>query len=133
MSWGSVHQEVKFDATPKRVYDALMVTKQHAAFTGVPAKISPVEGGEFQCFDGSLEGRNVALIPGKRIVQAWRISGWEDGVFSIVRFELEKTKTGTKLVFDHTGVPQDALKGITAGWYEHYWDNLTKYFAGKKG
>jgi len=54
-------------------------------------------------------------------------------VYSIVRFELEKTKMGTKLVFDHTGIPPDALRGITEGWVEHYWDNLTKYFAPKKG
>ncbi|HEV8050163.1 MAG TPA: SRPBCC family protein [Thermoplasmata archaeon] len=132
MTWGSVHQEVQFAATPKQVYDALMVSREHAKFTGVPAKISPVEGGEFHCFDGSIEGRNVSLIPGQRIVQAWRISEWEDGVYSIVRFELEKTKGGTKLVFDHTGVPEDALEGITQGWFDHYWDNLTKYFAGPK-
>ncbi|HXQ94430.1 MAG TPA: SRPBCC family protein [Thermoplasmata archaeon] len=130
MTWGSVHQEVTFAATPKRVYDALMVSKEHAKFTGAPAKISSVEGGEFRCFDGSIEGRNVSLIPGRRIVQAWRISDWEDGVYSIVHFELEKTKGGTKLVFDHTGVPEDALPGITQGWFDHYWDNLTKFFAG---
>jgi activator of HSP90 ATPase len=132
MTWGSVHQEVKFAATPKQVYDALMRSKEHASFSGAPAKISPVEGGEFRCFGTSIEGRNVSLIPGKRIVQAWRISEWDDGVYSIVRFELEKTKSGTKLVFDHTGVPSDALAGITSGWVEHYWDNLTKYFARTK-
>jgi activator of HSP90 ATPase len=129
--WGSVHHEVTFAAKPSDVYEALMDSRRHAAFSGVPAKMSRVEGGAFECYDGSIEGRNVELIENRRIVQAWRITDWDEGVWSIVRFELAKTKTGTMLVFDHTGIPEDARDGIDSGWTSHYWDPIKKYLAKK--
>lgn len=132
MKWGSVHHEVTFAATPGEVYEALMDSRRHAAFSGVPAKISRTEGGAFQCYDGSIEGRNVELIENVRIVQAWRIADWDEGIYSICRFELAKSKGGTKLVFDHTGIPDDARDGIDAGWTDHYWDPMKKYLAGKR-
>jgi activator of HSP90 ATPase len=129
--WGSVHHEVNFDAKPGDVYEMLMDSRRHAAFSGAPAKISRKEGGWFACYDGSIEGRNVELVDGVRIVQAWRISDWDEGVYSIVRFELEKTKSGTKLVFDHSGIPEDARDGIDRGWKDHYWEPMKKLFARK--
>jgi activator of HSP90 ATPase len=130
--WGSVHHEVTFAAKPAEVYEALMDSRRHAAFSGVPAKISRVEGGAFHCYDGSIEGRNVELREGSRIVQAWRIADWDDGIYSIVRFELSKTKTGTQLVFDHTGIPEAARDGIEDGWKSHYWEPIRKYLSAKR-
>ncbi|MCI4324781.1 MAG: SRPBCC domain-containing protein [Thermoplasmata archaeon] len=127
-----MHHEVTFAAKPSEVYEAILDSRRHAALSGAPAKMSRVEGGAFQCYDGSIEGRNVELIANVRIVQAWRISDWDEGVYSIVRFELSKTKTGAKLVFDHTGIPDDARDGIDAGWTDHYWDPIKKYLAKKR-
>jgi activator of HSP90 ATPase len=129
--WGSVHHEVTFRATPSEVYEALMDSRRHAAFSGAPAKISRKEGGAFTCYDGSIEGRNVELIDSVRIVQAWRISDWDEGIYSIVRFELATTKTGTRLVFDHSGIPEGARDGIDQGWTDHYWEPIKKLLAGK--
>lgn len=127
--WGSVHQEVTFDATPKDVYEALMDSRQHAAYTGGTAKISRAEGGAFTCSDESITGRNVQLVENERIVQAWRLSDWEDGVYSIVRFELAKAKKGTLLVLDHTGIPESERAGIESGWEDFYWAPMRAYFA----
>jgi activator of HSP90 ATPase len=130
--WGSVHHEVEFRAKPSEVYEALMDSVRHAAFSGAPAKISRKEGGAFQCYDGSIDGRNVELIENERIVQAWRISDWDEGIWSIVHFELAKSKKGTKLVFDHSGIPEDARDGIDEGWTSHYWNPIQKYLAKKR-
>jgi activator of HSP90 ATPase len=130
--WGSVHQEVTFDATPKEVYEALMDSRQHAAYTGGAAKISRAVGGAFRCSDESITGRNVELVENERIVQAWRLSDWEDGVYSIVRFEIAKEKRGTKLVLDHTGIPESERSGIDSGWGEYYWEPMKRFFSGRR-
>ena len=67
-----LHQEINLKASPQRIYEVLLDSKQFAAFTGMPADIDPKVGGAFSMFGGLIVGRNIELIPGQRIVQAWR-------------------------------------------------------------
>ena len=67
-----LHQEVDFKATPQRIYDVLLDSKQFAACTGMAAEIDPKAGGAFSMFGGLIVGRNIELVPAQRIVQAWR-------------------------------------------------------------
>ena len=101
-----IHQEVRFAATPDRVYKALTDSREFAAFTDAVAEISSHEGGAFTCFGPFILGRNVELVPGERIVQEWRVFNWPDGVYSTVRFELTASGSGTKLSLDQDGVPE---------------------------
>jgi activator of HSP90 ATPase len=125
----SLHQEVVLNATPQRVYDILLDSKQFAAFSGMPAAIDPNVGGAFSMFGGMIGGRNVELIPGQRIVQAWRPSSWDPGVYSIVRFGLKPQGSGTLVVLDHTGFPEGDFASLGQGWKLHYWDLLKKYLS----
>ncbi|MCA9666334.1 MAG: SRPBCC domain-containing protein [Myxococcales bacterium] len=122
----SIHQEVELAATPHAVYEALMDQSQHAALTGGAATISREVGGAFSCHDGQIVGRHIELVPDQRIVQAWRVSAWPEGVYSIVRFELEAAGAGTKLVLDHDGFPEGAGEMLAQGWQMRYWDALGK-------
>ena len=122
-----IHQEADFSLPPKRVYEALVTGKEFQAFSGMAATINGVVGGAFTLFDGHILGRNVELVPGERLVQAWRTVDWPKGVYSIVRFELEARGTGTHLVFDQTGFPEAERASLTAGWESHYWAPLKKY------
>ncbi len=72
---------------------------------GRAADIADDVGGAVSMFGGDIRGRNVELVPGKRVVQAWRSQAWPEGVYSIVRFELAPEGKGTKLVFDQAGHP----------------------------
>lgn len=128
----AIHQDIDFRANPQRVYEALLDSKQFSAFTGAPADIERQEGGAFTCFGGVITGRNVELIPDKRIVQAWRVKIWPEGVYSIVSFELQPTGSGTRLIMSHDGFPEGMrahLNGEMAegGWYRQYWQPLQKY------
>ena len=125
----SLHQEVDLEATPERVYEVLLDSKQFAACTGLAAEIDPRAGGAFALFGGLIVGRNVELIPGIRVVQAWRPTHWDPGVYSVVRFELKPEATHTRVVLDHTGFPEGDFDHLSEGWKEHYWDGLKKYFA----
>ena len=122
-----IRQTVTIGAAPRRVYEALISEKQHSKFTGEKAVISRKAGGAFSCYGGYLGGINVELIPGKRIVQAWRSKGWPKGVYSIATFSLTRKRGGTKLAFSHVGVPATSHKDITNGWRKFYWKPLKAY------
>lgn len=124
-----IHQEVVFNASPDRIYRALMNPAEHSAFTGGPAEISGEAGGEFSCHGGQVVGRNIELVPNQRIVQAWRISAWDEGVYSIVKFELASEGGETRLIMDHAGVPEAHVEHITGGWHARYWEPLREYLA----
>jgi len=123
-----VHHEVEFRAKPNDVYDAYLDSRRHARITGQAAKMSRTEGGRFTAGDGYISGYNLELIPGKRIVQAWRASEWPEGAYSILRLELKPTGKGSRMIVDHVGVPDKFRDGVDQGWYEFYWDPMKKYF-----
>jgi activator of HSP90 ATPase len=132
---GPIHQEIVFKASAERIYDALLDSRQFSAFTGgAPAEISRDAGGAFSCFGGVITGRNVELWPNSRIVQAWRVGNWPDGVYSIVKFELQEQGSETRLVMDHAGFPEEMRAHLNGehpdgGWHRQYWEPLKKYLA----
>ena len=124
----TIRQTVTIGAPPKDVYLALVNEKRHASFTGSPAKISDRVGEGFSCYGGYVRGTNLDLVPGSRIVQAWRAKDWAPGAFSIVSFELKRAPGGTtRLSFTHTGVPSNDFRDKTKGWRTHYWKPLKAY------
>jgi activator of HSP90 ATPase len=122
-----IRQEVDFKASTSRVYTALIDSAMFAAFTGAPAEIKPEPGGTISCFGGRITGRNIELKPNQRIVQAWRVADWEEGLYSVVRFELKSQGNGTHLIFDHSAFPAPAREHLDGGWKRMYWEPLQKY------
>jgi activator of HSP90 ATPase len=132
----SIHQEIVIKASRKRVYEALTDGSQFTKLTdftdmkgSAPANISREVGGSFSCFGGHIVGRHVELLPNQRIVQAWRVVVWKDGVYSIAKFDLKEEGADTRVVFDHTGFPTGQGEHLAGGWKEHYWEPLAKYLA----
>lgn len=123
----NIHQEVSLPAAPARVYATLVDSKEFATWSGAPASGEGAEGAAFSGFGGHVFGRHVELVPGKRVVQAWRAKTWPEGVHSIVRFELVADGKGTKLVFDHDGFPEDEKEHLAKGWKAMYWENIAKH------
>jgi activator of HSP90 ATPase len=136
----SIHQEVAFKASRKRIYQALTDTSQFDRITQLsdamksgmppgakPTQISREAGGEFLLFGGQISGRHVLLVSNERIVQAWRVADWNPGVYSIVSFELKEQGPGTKLVFDHAGFPNGTGQHLAQGWKANYWQPLAKF------
>src|ERR1051325_1548075 len=101
----TIRQTVTFNASPQAVYDALIDSKKHSAFTGQKAVISKKQGGKYFAYGGYHGGVNLELKPGKKIVQSWHAQNWPKGHFGKAVFNFSKTKTGTKLSFVHYGVP----------------------------
>jgi uncharacterized protein YndB with AHSA1/START domain len=138
----SIHQEPVIPAPRHRVYGVLTDAKQFNDMTKLitdmgnainleksPTVINAEAGGAFSLFGGVITGRNVELAPDTRVVQAWRVSYWPKGVYSIVKFELVEQGAATKIVFDHTGFPKGDAETLASGWKAHYWEPLAKFLA----
>lgn len=128
MNTKTLHQSVAIQASAHDLYEALMDSKKHAAFTGADAKISREVGGKFSVFDDWATGVNVELIPDMKIVQKWRGGDWPEGYFSEVTFVFKKTKNGTRLEFTQTDIPEEFFEDMEQGWIEWYWEKLKSYF-----
>ena len=117
------------DYGPQRIYEVLLDAKQFAAFTGMPAEIDAKPGGAFSMFGGQIVGRNVELVANQRIVQAWRPTHWDPGIYSIAAFVFKPTGGGTLVVLDHKGFPEGDFDHLEWGWHNHYWDPLKKFLS----
>ena len=120
-----IHQETDFVASPESIYGVLTDSTKFSEMTGgLPTEIDARVGGAFSCFGGMIVGIYVECLPGERLIQAWRVATWEPGVYSMVRFELQASDCGTRIIMDHTGYPDDEGGHLSKGWSENYWDPL---------
>jgi hypothetical protein len=55
------------------------------------------------------------------------VETWPPGVYSIAKYELTPSGTGTRIVFDDTGFPPEDREALTANWPRFYWKPLRKY------
>lgn len=122
-----IHQSITFKAKATRLGDILLDSAQFAKVTGMAATIEPLAGGAFSTFGGMIVGRTVELVPGKRIVQAWRVGNWPEGVYSIVRFDLADEGAGGLLTLTHSGFPEEHRTHLESGWHARYWEPLKTY------
>ena len=61
-------------------------------------------------------------------MQAWRAGNWPESTYSVVRFDLEKSGSATRLVLHHDAFPADAAEHLEDGWKKMYWEPLGRYF-----
>ena len=123
----NIKQNVVLNTDPTEVYNLLMDSKKHSAFTGAPAEINKKVGGKVTCYGNYIEAINIELVTDKRIVQAWRGSDWSAGEWSLVVFNLKKVGNNTLLSFEHVGIPDKHAASIKKGWTEHYWSKMKGY------
>ena len=125
----SIHQQASIAADPAQVYGLLADAEALSALSGMRGQAGRSEGEEFSAFDGHVTGRQIELVPGRRVVQAWRFPVWNPGRYSIVRFTLEPEDCGTRLVIDQDGEPDelDAL-GCHQSWRDHLDANWPAFY-----
>ena len=115
-------------ASTRAVYDTLMDSRKHAKLTGAPARMSGRIGGAWSAYGGSLSGKNLELVPGRKIVQSWRGDDWPEGCYSKATFTITAVKGGVRLALRQTGVPDDLYEDYRQGWFEYYWEPLKATF-----
>ncbi len=121
-------QTVQFQASTHDVFELLMNSAKHSAFTGESAVISRKVGGAFQAYGDYITGINVEIVKDVKLVQKWRASDWIEGVYSLVTFKFVLVPgVGCKLIFTQEGVPTDQFDVIKQGWADYYWDPMKEY------
>ncbi len=126
---------VVLPVTPKKIYDAWLNSKEHAAFTGGgKATASTKVKGKFTAWDGYISGVNIDLKEGKKIVQAWRSTEFpDDALDSILEISLAPKAGGkTTLTLAHLNIPKGQAAQYKTGWKDFYFTPMKAYFSKKK-
>jgi uncharacterized protein YndB with AHSA1/START domain len=128
----TISQRVKFSASPEKLFEMYMDSGKHSAATGASAKLSRKVGGAWRAHGGAIGGKNLLIVPGRQIVQAWRATHWKKGEQSILILTFEKAPGGSLVDLVHVGVPQHDQKGVRTGWPKFYWKTWKKYLTSRK-
>jgi activator of HSP90 ATPase len=117
-------------ASPDELYAAWLDSESHTNMTGGQARVNDEVGATFEAWDGYIHGRNLVLEPGKRIVQSWRTSEFDDSeADSQIEVRFEQVSEGTKVTIWHTGLPPHGAQ-YEQGWVESYFEPMKEYFEG---
>lgn len=114
-------------AAPEEVYLALTNPVSIEIWTGEPAEMSTEPGSEFSLWEGSIEGKNLEFVDGKKLVQQWYFGDQE--AESIVTIKLHPDKHGTSAELKHTNIPDDDYDDIVEGWNTAYFGSLEEFFS----
>ena len=118
----TIKHKVRFKIPPETIYDLLADSRKRTEVTGREALISDKIGGKFSTDAGQVTGVNVDLVPGRRLVQAWRRQDFPEGIYSMAAITLAPTPAGgTELVLTHRGVPKHLLDQIEDYWRAVCW------------
>jgi activator of HSP90 ATPase len=129
METRDIHLTILFPTDALDFYNCIMDARKHSSFTGDEAIIEDKEGTLFTAFGGYIQGKNIVLERGKKIVQSWRANqeGWPSDLYSEVVFVIKDIDGGCQLDFYHTSVPAAVADQIEKGWSEFYWEPLRIY------
>ena len=114
-------------AQPEEIFIALTNPATIQLWSGEPAIMSTEPGSEFELWDGSIAGKNLELIEGKKIIQQWYFG--EQEADSIVTIKLHPHKDGTSVELKHTNIPDEAYDDITEGWNINYFGSLFEFYS----
>jgi activator of HSP90 ATPase len=129
----TIRQSAVIPATPVEVYDAFVTARKHAAFTGAAAKSSNKVGGKFTAWDGYINGKYLALVAGRKIVEEWSTNDWPDGYGpSLVEFTFERADKNTRVTMVQTKVPAEQAMNYRQGWKDYYWTPLKAHFLAQR-
>ena len=84
-----IRQEIMLNAAPDEVFAALTQSARFSEVTGQPAEIDAADGGAFSRFGDQVTGRIIEMVPGRRLVEAWRVHGF---AIRLGRQTLESTR-----------------------------------------
>ena len=88
--------------------------------------MEPIEGTEFSLWEDSIVGKNISIVPGKKLVQEWYFGEVEEP--SIVTIILHEDKNHTSVELRHTNIPDDIYDNIIQGWNENYFGALIDFY-----
>lgn len=121
----SIKQAYTIKASSEDVWQALTDPKTIDRWGAGPAKMSEELGFEFSLWGGDVYGKNIEVIPGKKLVQEWFGGKWDKP--SIATFKLISKADETVIDFTQTDVPDAEFSDIEQGWEDYYMGPMKDY------
>jgi uncharacterized protein YndB with AHSA1/START domain len=127
-------------ATPKRLFEAWLDSREHHNITGRAAAVGSEVGDELTALDRLVTGKNLLLEPYHRIVQMWSASTPGAAPFeSQVEIVLSTLMgsgaianahdDGATITVTHSGLPAGQSVFDDEWWEESYFRPMDDYFA----
>ena len=117
-----------FTASAQQIYEAWLDSEMHTQMTGGEASINDQVGDHFSAWDGYIEGTNLELEPGKKIIQSWRTSEFGDHeADSRIEILFDEKDGLTEITLLHSNLPAHG-KQYMSGWDNHYFRPMAAYF-----
>ena len=125
----SLKMKIVLPVKADKLYKAWLDSKEHSLLTGAEATASTKVNGKFTAWDGYISGKNLELVPGKKIVQSWRTSEFADTApDSTLEISLEEKAGKTTLSLYQRGLQKGDAKKYTDGWKSFYFKPMKEYF-----
>jgi len=119
-------QTYHIQATLADVWQALVDPGEIDGWDGGPAVMDEKVGTEFKLWGGEIWGKNIEVIPGKKLVQEWNDT--QDPIEpTILTLTLAAEDAGTIVELLHTNIPDDRADDIEQGWQDYYMGPLKEY------
>lgn len=115
-------------ATPSQVLQMLTEQKEIEIWTGEEAIFEPKEGGKVNLFGEWMNGE-VKKITENELIYTWRSAAWADEVeSSLVTFKLSKDGEQTKVILEHSNLPnEEEEKSHKQSWEDYFFVPLEDY------
>ena len=124
----TIQHAVRFSASPGQLFNIYMDSRKHSAAIQAEAVISRKVGTKFAAHDGWISGKNIAIVPGRMIVQSWRGADWKKrDVDSILILTFSRVRDGGQITVVHANVPDQWHVRLSKGWNTHYWNRWRAY------
>jgi uncharacterized protein YndB with AHSA1/START domain len=122
----TIRQHYLVNASPEEVFAAITNPFTIELWSGYPAQMEAKEGTEFSIFDGDIAGRNLKIVENQQLVQEWYFGDSPEQ--SLVTIDLKAHKEGTRVLLEHTNVPDEEFDDFLEGWNEYYWGAIKEFF-----
>jgi activator of HSP90 ATPase len=126
----TIKQMYEMNATPEKVFEALVDSEIIQIWSGDEAKMGADVGDSFTLWGGQMFGKNLEVVKNKKLVQEWNYDQWDAP--SKVTFTLKPKGKKTVVELLHEDVPEKSLKSIEEGWDQYYLGAMKDMFDEKK-
>lgn len=125
----TIRQKYIIHSPLPEVWKGLTDPKYINEWGGGPSKMDDKNGTEFEFWGGEIHGKNIEVVPLKKLKQEWFSGNWDQA--SIVTFTLTEKNGETRIGLLHTDIPDNEVEDIDEGWKDYYLDPLKEYLERK--
>ena len=125
----NIFQVIELPCSAIDAYRALTDATLLSRLTGMSAEMDAREGGVFHAWNNRCHGYMLYLKQNTRIVQSWRHSDFQEGIYTTVFFDIETTEPGSRVSFNHVGVPEEASGWLTEAWRKDFWEPIIEHLS----